>query len=687
MAPRALLLCCFVLAACGSTDRSAITVYTSAEDAEVISSFTSRLKFPVKLEQSKAPLSDVGSASTVVSVALVRDLDCDGCYRIEADGEHYKVHGGGVLGVQYGLAEVLEAYGFGFFHPKRTHEPSEAKLVGKAPSGEFTPKQQLRGLHLHTLHPIEGYFAVWEPSPENLEDAKGIIDWVIKNRGNYLQWFALDDIQRDPARLAAWTEHTRQILEEAHRRGVKVGISVQLFGSSNLQKAFDLIDGNEDPPDPKAAMKERLKLLLGLPFDVANLSFGEFSGIDPDRFIARVNDAYAAMTELSPNLEVTTLIHVGKDVTATYNGQTMIYYFLVQFADPHIVPWVHSVMYYDLFEDAGGAYGHDMFTEHRDFLLGRLKNNQRVAYYPESGYWVAFDNCVPTYLPLYARSRFTDMQKIDEAAAAQGSPGLNEHVLFSTGWEWGYWQADALTLRSGFSRADTFAEAQRRLFAPYGENGNKLADTITKIADVQDDALITKRLAPWFAARDGLMDVGKGLGIISQPDRPYPEEVMNWDEAKRADFDAKVVQPMKKFAADLEAIAPELDATGLATDDPFLLEVKDGLAIDVLRAKYAYESWTVPLLKASGGDAAGALDRMDALLAQAKTVVSRRRDGMHEPNVKRLIRPAENQTVYPYGYLTYGDTLCFWQRERVQTRALVYGIGEAVPACVDIDAQ
>src|SRR6185503_18193487 len=101
-----------------------------------------------------------------------------------------------------------------------------------------------------------------------------------------------------------------------------------------------------------------------------------------------------------------------------------------------IVPQVHTVMYYDLFEDAGGAYHHQDFAEHRAFLFDRLRTGLPVTYKPETAYWVAFDNSVPMYLPLYVRSRWLDLDRIHAQAAAAGHADLAEHVLFSSGWEW-----------------------------------------------------------------------------------------------------------------------------------------------------------------------------------------------------------------------------------------------------------
>ena len=55
---------------------------------------------------------------------------------------------------------------------------------------------------------------------------------------------------------------------------------------------------------------------------------------------------------------LTTLIHVGDsdDQKVVYADQEMIYYFLAQFADPEIVPWVHTVMFGNLQREMQGAY-------------------------------------------------------------------------------------------------------------------------------------------------------------------------------------------------------------------------------------------------------------------------------------------------------------------------------------------
>ncbi|MFL5321120.1 MAG: hypothetical protein ACJ790_15780, partial [Myxococcaceae bacterium] len=454
-----------LLLACGGVDRTALTVFTTKDGAPLITSYASHVPFAIEVKESKDPAADAkGGSGKGINVAVLFDGACDGCYRVDSKDERYVVHGGGALGAQYGLTHVLEAYGFRFLNPYRPHVPEKLNLISEAGLNEdHAPEMTLRGIGPHTLHPIEAYFDIWEPGEENLKGARTILDWVVKNRGNYLQFAGLDNIQRDPAAAAAWADHVKQILDEAHARGMKIGINVELFGASNLQKAFDLIDTADDPPDVQAQIESRMKVLLDLPFDVVNLSFGEFSSITPERFIARVNDVYAACQKLRPGVELSATVHVGKNTTVTYDGKTFIYYFLVKYVDPHIIPWVHSVMFYNLFEDTGGAYESNDFNEHKDYLQERIRANQRVAYFPESAYWVAFDNCVPSYLPLYVRSRWLDLHELKKA----GTP-LAEYVEFSSGWEWGYWQQDVAALRMGYSLPDRYEDFAEQFYAPYG---------------------------------------------------------------------------------------------------------------------------------------------------------------------------------------------------------------------------
>lgn len=610
-----------------------------------------------------------------VRVALVPEGDCADCYVVEGDGDAWVVRGGAPLGLQYGLAALLEGYGFRFHHPYDTRVPAELGAVADFPR-EGAPDVPRRGIHLHTLHPIEGLWDVWEPGDENLARAARVADWAVKNRANHLQWVALDDIQGDDDTLAEWRDHTRAVIDDAHRRGLTTGLGIQLFGSSNLQLAWDLVDEAGDAASQEAQMSARLDGIADLGFDTINLSFGEFSGEDPATFVASVDQAYAEIQEALPGVEVDATIHVGNydDLRVEYQGEELQYYFLVDYANPEIVPWVHSVMFYDLFEDAGQAYHHDEFDEHRAYLLDRIENGEPVGYFPETAYWVAFDNPVPVYFPLYMRSRAVDLDGI----RAVGT--LPQHVLFSTGWEWGYWQNDVASLRMSYDPALGWEDAIGGMFAPWS-GGDGLASAIVQLAEAQHAALLEGRLVAYLAGRDAFIDLGDRIDIHSQPDRVELTEVAGLAEADRAAFAETVVGGLTAHAADVRAALEAARSSGADGADPWVAEVLDGMEVTALRTEFAVAAWGAAVTAADGGDPTVQVAAADAAMDAARDVVARRRASFHDPNGERLVAIDENPTLYDYGYLLRADQLCFWERERIQLDNALGVSNEEVPGC------
>jgi hypothetical protein len=70
-------------------------------------------------------------------------------------------------------------------------------------------------------------------------------------------------------------------------------------------------------------------------------------------------------------------------------------------------------------------------------------------------------------------------------------------------------------------------------------------------------------------------------------------------------------------------------------------------------------------------------------LAAARQVVSRRHANLHDPRGRqRLLTPRQNATVYHYAYLPEANTMCFWNRERVEVQRLLFGSTESQPGWV-----
>ncbi|MBN8610337.1 MAG: hypothetical protein J0L92_07120 [Deltaproteobacteria bacterium] len=680
----ALSLLCVSLSACGpETPPVDLPIFVSEGSRAPIDAFVSFL--PEQIDAGVRAANDPIAAMTASTegttrIALVVEpARCEGCFRLERTAAGFVVRGDAPLGIQYGLAALLEGMGVRFLHPQRTFVPTtladpDASIFDR----DEEPEVALRGLQLHILHPIEPYWDVWEPSEENLEESEQMLHWLVVNRANYVTWPGLEDIQINPERREAVLAHQRAIVEHAHLRGLRVGLGIQIFGRSNLQKAYDLVDTGDDPA---VAIPANLELLGSVPYDAINLAFGEFFAADNDAFIHAVELAYDSVQAVWPGALVTGTVHVGnfEDTRITYEGQEMLYYFLVQYAERPIRPWVHTVMYYGLWGDAGGAYNHDEFDEHRAFLLERLNAGEDVGYHPETAYWVAFDINVPTYLPLYIRARWDDLDRIRDART---TTDLEDHIVFSSGWEWGYWQNDWAVLRMSWRSPERYEDLVHDMLAPLPD-GPAAADAITALADVQQDALIDHHLAAYLAGQDATFELGYSLGFWSQPRRPSIAELHAMTTEERATFSTEVVDRLATLAADTRAILLDVeDLPGVATD-PFLAELRDGIAIDVARAEYAHALWSAVVQSSEGGDATAMEAAFAAALADAEAIVARRHAALFDPDPDELLGDRlRNGLLYDYGYLRDADLLCFWNRERIQYAREFQGAMTGVPACV-----
>ncbi len=275
---------------------------------------------------------------------------------------------------------------------------------------------------------------------------------------------------------------------------------------------------------------------------------------------------------------------------------------------------------------------------------------------------MAFDNAVPLYLPVYLRSRHRDL------AGLRAMAQLTEHLVFSSGWEWGYWQNDALSLRMSYRLPEKWEDGVAELFS-----GIPAASSlVTRLGEAQHRALIVEELAPYLAGRDQVLDAAFSLGHVAAPDRPA-----------FGSLDASFSSTLARLAAhadEVEALAVE--AAPLAGTDPFLDELVDGLEITAARARFSWAVFAAAQAFNTGQPHAPALEIAKAQLVRGQRAAGRRRLAFHAPNGQQLISEGSNPSFYDYGYLRDANTLCFWRRELAQVKNLVEQAGVPVPGCV-----
>jgi hypothetical protein len=670
---RAAVLLCLI--ACGDNVPASISI-------GVPSQWETTIQELITLTPYTISLGDDGA----FPIALVEDASMAAeSYRISVTGNAITVRAGDALGAQYGTAHALEALGFRFRHPFDTYVPTAPELDDASLDGALhQPETRVRGYQLHTLHPIEGYYAFWEPSPGSKNDAHRIIDWVVKNRGNFLQWVALDDIL-DPARGDTWRTFTRELIDYAHARGVRTGLNIQLFGQSNLQLAFDLVDSATVPIRDQIAA--RLPVITNeLPFDVYDLSFGEFFNADPVQFISSVNEVKNQLAVRAPQAEMHAVVHVGAEQIVNYMGEDLLYYFLVKYTDPAIVPEVHTTMFYNLFETASGAYQHTDFHEHRQFLYEQACAGRRPAYFPETAYWVAFDNSVPQFLPLYVHNRWLDLAKLREPGVGIPCPNtpLDAHLLFSSGWEWGYWLHDVTALRASYELPAT---ADQLVVDAFGHDLESVSKPVLDLIALQRHWLHANNLAAYFAGRDVAIDAGRQLDIISQPDRITFADIIA--DAFDPPFLDNVMLGLEQYSDELDAIAEAFYAIDVpAHSKRWSDELRDGFQIDQLRVRFVIATYQAVFAQRKGDSAAarGRADLAAEILDDARVVVKRRHANLHDTHRRRLVDKASdanpNRTFYQYGYLYNADILCFWQRELTQVEGILGLTSANAPGCL-----
>ena len=675
---RHLLLALPLLTACHTLPDDALRIHTTEDLSAPLGRFVEYLPWDDKgLEISADPASDATGGG--LHVAVLVDRGCAECWELELVGDDYAVHAGDLLGAQYGLADLLEGLGFRFHHPFATHVPEALGAVDEALLGVLhEPEMKRRGLQLHTLHPIEALYDFYMPyTPGGQERAMRVMDWIVKNRGNHVQWISLDDLELSAAAHSAWVEHTAPLIAEAHERGLTVSTGVQLYGAASLQRGFDLLDNESTDEAQRERIRDKMSLILrdDLPWDMINLSFGEFVGDDPADFIAAATRAVEEMQALSPGIEVGGKVHVGADLVVEYEGEELIFYFLADQV-PNLVPWVHTVMYYNLFDDPGGSYHHENYDAHRDYLIDLLEADRPVVYFPESAYWVAFDSPVPTYLPVYIYSRWRDQQGLRDATDKR----LQDHVLFTSGWEWGYWQNDVATLRMNYEHPANWGDLLQHIFAPH-DQGAALASALTSYSEDQYHHLIGERMGAYMAGVDSIMVLGYSQGIVSQPRRTSFAELANLDATARQALANADGPRLDALATDMRAGADAIEGLGLDTSDPFLAEVVDGVQITALRAEFVRAMYRAAFANLAGEDPAAFLAEADAAHAAAREVVDRRHDALWYPQPELLIGETDNPTLYQYGYLIRAEQLCFWERERAQYENVLGAGGATVPGC------
>jgi len=565
-------------------------------------------------------------------------------------------------GVACGLYGLLqERLGMRFYHPRegivpvrRTWPlPARFSLAGR-------PRFQKRGFHLHTLHPIELTEQLHNPAwPNAFEDVAAYIDWLARNGQNTFQFFLLREVDRD-----TWPAHARRIVAYAHSRGIRCGVEISL--AMLQQQAFQAITLLRPWPPYDRQVDETLAWLFQASWDFITLE-------------ATMGEYLPILGKFLPGVQA----HLERQVTEQYGAKLMYATHVITAGQGHkvrrpLLPssgiLIHTVMCWSASEQKAPVYG----NSNQRFMLDAArseKGRRETWYWPESSYWVGFDSSVPLLILPYLDSRWRDMETMDRL-------GVDGHLTFTSGWEWGYWLVDWSIARWSWRLDDNGKERPTSPLSRLNELfPNPAMERLWNAAlALQNRFLKERELLRYLSALTPFSELPHPF---DKPFQPEPGFRYSWllDGAGEKDVAALLAGPvtdLERYADGMTALVRELDKR-IVLLPPGSREVRPaqeltrGLMVTALRARH--RALTIRALLVKRGEHAGQVSpSSEPLLEKARQVRQEAmrlvvcQEGIYRYPVERIARRHTSLTAYPFGYLYPVSKLYFWEREEEQVR-------------------
>ena len=570
----------------------------------------------------------------------------------------------GISAGLYGLLQDL--LGFNFYHPRETVIPNLKKWpLTQALTYASTPRFNKMGFHLHTMHPIELTEALLDENfPDGEKRIVEYINWLARNRQNYLEFNLLETIN-----LARWPQYAEKWVQYMKDRGVIPGIDLSL--NMKQQAAFKLY---RNPPksfrSKKKQIVDRVSKLQKIGFELWNMEFSstEFSSGN----VHKKNDLRDFILAFlhADGVHLTGRQHVVKPEKMVRSTLTSISS-ARDTLDAYRGTMIHTVMFYTLNDSVAPIYGNKNLLHMRALLLAEQQHRE-TWYYPESAYWVTFDNSIPLYLTSYLRARLEDILYCD-------SLSVEGHLTFSSGWEWSYWLTDWSIANWSWKMTLDGVDVK-----PYPEQyfdklipQKSVRDFFKKASELQDLYIKKQNLIRYLTAATVTdeMPLGKNLPLQPMPERSYAY-LRNKASQQVIDSIRRHVLPlMEDYHLVYQKIRDEIKDLEIEAT-PILNEIVESLDMVDLRVRHREATLKYLLAmreselkkdKREKRTASLYLDQAQKIREQGLKIVKLRESQYRYP-VSELSTIRPDHTSYHFGYLYPVHQLHFWKREEDQAR-------------------
>jgi len=583
-------------------------------------------------------------------------------------------------GAMYGVYDVAMQLGVRYYHPERTFYPENPNVELPRDLDSYeVPAFEERGFHEHTQHPLPwaDYFMVADESHRPY--VTRYFQWLARNRQNRASFMMLKGIERE-----SWQPYITDVIDEAHDYGIEFGFVTSF--ADEQQNGFKLIDS---PGENEAQqIEEDIDFLAATGVDHLTMQIGtsEFTKPTDERALGWMQTAREYVDANHPELELASWIHILCELEAERGG---LYYHLPEHADPSWTMWVHTTMFYTL-EHPAPVYECEDFTHQIDFMR-RNDGERRQVFFPETAWWLGFDNNMPVALPITGWSRAHDIQDVLPEHDVAG------HITFTSGREWAYWQYDHYLTQVTWDASISWSDYLEWIEPMYGAEADALIDATIDLTERQvSDFYETNPLIYFYVAGELKQDeVGERAGILARRPKRSFNSIYDLDDAAFAAWRASDLELLKEMSQAYGDILATTAAETVGTEQQEALyrELRAGFELYVLRLQHAialYEA--VVEARAWREEQAAALAEgrepdttvrddartaAEALLAEAQSITAvaaakiAEIEAHYRYPLDLLTERRSNLTAYPFGYLHETHTAHFWTRRDAQLERFI----------------
>jgi hypothetical protein len=666
-------------------------------------------------------------------------LDYDLTLRRDAAGRvHVEIVATTLAARQRALSRAAELLGVRFWSPGTVFVPetlSERTLPRGARRVERHRQDErltVRGFAPHTFHPIPLGIAMQTPGPASIARRFAYIDWLARTGQNYLQ-LPIVPPGRGTASVASrlvatgidvaeWDRlvpHLTQIVEYARSRGVRVAANVSFANFGNVTAMSPLMatlrgvalaatrsvlgvtaaqeDGNAGAIYRSARswltrgdegdIERLVNQLMRVPWGELSWNVGstEFSTPGDDVTVAWLDDAAAIMARRFPGVRTSVTSHVPSHPHApTWNEP---YFNSVRHAGADVGVLVHTTHAYGV-SDPAPVYGNRTFEHKLDMLVAASATEARDPsqarrewiWYPETAYWLNHDTTVPLFLPVYALTRMSDLERVRRERSLDGQ------VVFTSAREWGYWLVDYVVAQSHVGEQGTLAERFERALDPLGpEAARAYGQLLERVAREQHRALIVDGGIRHVQGFDSLSELGRRLneapapiralapGTNSTPNRTPLTRIARMSRSQLAAFDPEL-RSLERHARELRAAADAARSlvtvvTGAASGRAVADELADSLEVTALRVEQTAAAlraaWLRGVDRAAGTDEhRGRIEELvrhvQQITARAAVAIADRERDYADPPELTTATDHSPASVWPGRYLTAVHDMRYW---------------------------